>query len=62
MTRATVLVLFAALWLVGFGLAAVTAGAPAAVTLGTVGLAGVLASTAALIASQTPSPRHYRSR
>jgi hypothetical protein len=40
MGRIAVLNMFAALWLLGFGVAAVTAGAPAGVACGTLGLLG----------------------
>lgn len=53
--------LFAALWLLGFGLAAITDGAPAAVACGAVGMLLFLGSTAARIGAQQP-PAARRSR
>lgn len=52
MNRAAAILLYVmlALWLAGFGAAAVTAGAPAAVVAGTAGLLGTLAVAAARIA------------
>lgn len=44
--------LFGALWLFGFGLAAVTAGAPAGVACGSISMLCFLATVAARIAAQ----------
>lgn len=50
--------LFGALWLLGFGAAAVTAGAPAAVACGTISMLCFLATVAARIGAQDPpAPR-----
>lgn len=50
--------LFAAVWLFGFGAAAVTGGASAAVVCGTLGMLAFLASAAARIgARQAPAVR-----
>lgn len=49
--------LFAALWLLGFAGAAVTAGASAAVVCGALGMLGFLAATAARISAQNPPTR-----
>jgi hypothetical protein len=55
MTRVIVFFrVFAALWLAGFGMAAVTAGAAAAVVVGTMGLLGTIAAATARIGAQQP--------
>ena len=50
--------LFAALFLVGFGMAAVTAGAPAAVACGTLGFLGLLGVIGASVEAEQPPAGH----
>lgn len=49
MSRVVAFYIALAVWLAGFGAAAVTAGAPAAVVVGTAGLLGTIAAAAARI-------------
>lgn len=51
-----------AAFLLGFGFAGPTGGAPAAVVTGTLGLLGTVGAAMARIGGDTPSSHHYRSQ
>jgi len=62
MSRAVVVFYIAlAVWLAGFAVAAVTAGAPAAVVVGSLGLLGTIAAAAARITADN-GPEGHRGR